>query len=265
MIRCIAFDLDDTLLNDDLMISDENREMIRLAIQQGIKIVPASGRMVQSMLRFANTLNLKSPMIAYNGAVIYDLSLSQISYRRSVELGLALEIIPLFQKAGLHLNVYVDDELFMDHPTSWGEKYASLAGVTPRFVGPLDRFLKEAPHKLLCAAEMAETDRMQALLSERFGDRLQLTRSKPNYLEMLDPGASKGQALQELAGRWGFDRSEVMAIGDAPNDISMITWAGVGVAMRNAVDLLKEKANLIVADNNHNGVAEAIRKVVYAT
>ncbi|HBF39057.1 MAG TPA: hypothetical protein DDW50_17285, partial [Firmicutes bacterium] len=86
--------------------------------------------------------------------------------------------------------------------------------------------------------------------------------SKPTYLEILAPGVSKGKALKEVSESWGFGQDEVMAIGDAPNDISMVEWAGVGVAVGNAVPELKKVATMVVTDHDHDGVAEAIDRMV---
>lgn len=263
MIRCIAIDLDDTLLRSDLMISPEDKAVIRKAVNSGIKVLLASGRMVQSMRPYVRELELDVPVIAYNGAIIQEALSGKILYHRPVPTEEAGRLIPIFREAGIHLNVYINDEVYMDELTDWGRRYVANAGVTPHPVGDLLKYLTEPPHKLLAAGDIEIIDRIQTRLSEEFKERLQFVKSKPNYLEILAPGVSKGRALQELAADWGIKRNEVMAIGDAPNDLEMIAWAGAGVAIGNADPHVKEKAALVVADHDHNGVTEAFERLVF--
>ena len=263
MIRCIAIDLDDTLLRSDLTISPEDKSAIRRAIKEGIKVLLASGRMVQSMRPYVRELGLDVPVIAYNGAIIQEAISGKILYHRPVPPEEARRLVPIFREAGIHLNAYINDELYMDELTEWGQKYAANAGVTPHPVGDLCRYLEEPSHKLLAVGEAERINWIQDRLRNEFGDRLQFVKSKPTYLEILAPGVSKGAALRELATGWGLSRNEVMAIGDAPNDLSMVAWAGAGVAIGNGVPEVKEKAVLVVADHDHNGVAEALDKLVF--
>jgi Cof subfamily protein (haloacid dehalogenase superfamily) len=258
MIRCIAVDLDDTLLDKELNISEANYTAIQKAIQLKIKVLLASGRMVQSMRPYAQKLQLDVPLIAYNGAIIQEAISGKTLYHAPVPRAETLKLIPFFREAGIHLNAYLRDELYMDKLTSWGEKYAANAGVTAYPVGDLVELIQQSPdlpHKMLGVGEAEKIDQIQERLREEFGETLQFIKSKPTYLEILAPGVSKGLALQELATGWGIDRGEVMAIGDA--------WAGVGVAIGNAGEAVKRHADLIVADHNHSGVAEAINKVVF--
>ncbi|HEY8463206.1 MAG TPA: Cof-type HAD-IIB family hydrolase [Bacillota bacterium] len=262
MIRCIALDLDDTLLRSDLTIGAPDREAIRQAMAKGIKVLLASGRMVRSMRPYAEQLGLDVPLIAYNGAVIQEAVSGEILYHVPVPASEALRLIPVFRNKQVHLNVYVHDQLYMDELTVWGEQYAANAGVEPQ-IRDLCRVVTDgAPDKLLAVGESGQLDAVQAELKAEFGPALQFVKSKPIYLEILAPSVSKGQALTVLAQHWGLQPEQVMAVGDAPNDLAMIQWAGVGVAIGNARDEVKQAADLVVADHNHHGVAEAINRVV---
>ncbi len=262
MIRCIAIDLDDTLLRTDLTIAGPDREAISRAVAKGIKVLLASGRMVQSMKPYAEELGLDVPLIAYNGAIVQEAVSGEILYHRPVPRQEALDVLTVFRQSGVHLNVYVNDQLYMDQLTPWGQRYAANARVETH-VADLAELLKEHPsHKLLGVGEVDRIDALQEQLQSQFGDKLYFVKSKPTYLEILAPEVSKGRALQELVAAWGFSREEVMAIGDAPNDLSMITWAGTGVAIGNASEVVKKAADFVVADHDHCGVAEAIRRAV---
>jgi Cof subfamily protein (haloacid dehalogenase superfamily) len=253
-------DLDDTLLRDDLSISAENQNAIQKALDRGIKIVLASGRMVASMHSYAVKLGLDMPLIAYNGAMVQEAVSGETLYHKPVLHEVALQVIPIFQELNFHLNVYLNERLYVKEWDHWSEQYQASAGVKPHPAGDLLGVLTGPPTKMLGIGTMEAIEKMREDLGRRFGSQLDFTRSKPNYLEILAPGVSKSDALQFLASKWGFDHSEVMAIGDAPNDLAMIQWAGTGVAMANAVPLVREHADVIVNDNNHHGVAEAIRK-----
>lgn len=264
MIRCIAMDLDDTLLRDDLSISTENQNAIHQALDRGIKIVLASGRMVASMHSYAVELGIDMPLIAYNGAMVQEAVSGETLYHKPVTREVALQVIPIFQELNFHLNVYLNERLYVKQWDHWSEQYQASAGVTPHPAGDLLNILTGAPTKMLGIGTVTEIEKMRKDLERRFGSQLDYTRSKPNYLEILAPGVSKSDALQFLVKKWGFDRNEVLAIGDAPNDLAMILWAGIGVAMANAVPSVREQADIVVSDNNHHGVAEAIRKFALA-
>ena len=262
MIRCIAMDLDDTLLSDDLSISHTNELAIKEALQRGVKIILASGRMIVSMRPYAQKLKLDLPLISYNGAIISAALSGEIIYSQPIPKELTVQVISIFRQRGVHLNLYQDDKLYIDEVNTWSKKYEVSAGVPAYPVGDLVEFLKDPPPKLLGIGEIEVINQLQSDLQQQFGTQLIFTKSKPTYLEILAAGVSKGRALQFLAEKWGFDRKEVMAIGDAPNDLSMISWAGIGVAIGNANSSVKEQADWVVSDNNHNGVAEAIHRAL---
>lgn len=262
MIRCMASDLDGTLLRDDRTISPENRKAIDQALQQGMKIVLASGRMIQAIRPFFDQLGLDLPVIAYNGAVVQEPLSGKVLAHHPLDQQLAASVVEIFREAGVHLNVYQHDELYMDEQSRWGRDYAAMAVVKPHLVPDLAAVITEPPPKLLGIGELDTINRMQTLLERRFGDALCLTRSNPNYLEIVAPRVSKAAALAELAGKWGIKPGEVMAIGDGLNDLPMLRWAGIGVAVGNAAPEVKAEADWVVEDNNHHGVAEALSRAM---
>jgi Cof subfamily protein (haloacid dehalogenase superfamily) len=265
LIRCIAIDLDDTLLKSDLTVAEADCLAIRRTIAAGVKVLLASGRMARAIRPYAQLLGIDVPLIAYNGALIQTAGSGEVLYHLPVPSRLAALVIPFFQRRGIHLNAYINDQLYMDELTVWGRDYAANSQVEARPVGDLLQILSDgSPHKLLGIGPVARIDAIHAELEGEFGARLELVKSKPYYLEILAPGVSKKNALQELTAGWGLERTEVMAIGDAPNDLTMVEWAGVGVAIGNACDLVKQKADLVVADHDHHGVAEALARLVLA-
>ena len=258
--KLIATDLDDTLLNDQLEVSPENSQALKKAMELGTVVTIATGRMFRSALPIALGLGIRNPIIAYQGALIKDTVSGEVLWHRPVPLDLAHQVLKAGYRANVHMNVYLDDNLFVDDITPEGKGYANLAEVEMTSVGNLLEFLTADPSKILFIAEPSFLDRLKQELQEVFGDSLYITKSKPNYLEFMHREATKKHALQSLADRFGIRREEIMAFGDSYNDLDMLEFAGFGIAMGNGVKEVKETAKYVTANNNEDGVAKAIKK-----
>lgn len=258
--KLIAMDLDDTLLNDSLEVSARNRRALQIAMNAGARVTIATGRMFRSALPIAESIGIEGPIITYQGAFMKDLCTGEILYEKPVPLKFAREILAEGYKAGVHINLYLNDKLYVDSPTPEGLAYAKLAGVELNTVGNLLEFLEGEPTKLLFIAKPEFVDRIQQKMRRIFGENIYITKSKPNYLEFMHPQATKGGALKFLADKWGIQPEEVLAFGDSFNDLDMIKFAGLGVAMGNAPEEIKKRADYVSASNNHDGVAEVIER-----
>lgn len=263
--RLIAIDLDDTLLDRELTIPEEAREAIQAAVRRGIVVTLATGRMYESALPFALSLGLDVPLITYNGALIKT-SISREVYRHiCIPKGLAEEVIRYCQGHGLHVNLYFNDKLYVREASPEALDYQATRGVSLNVVGDLEEFLNRGflngdPTKLLVVADEHILGEHESVLHEMFRGKLSIVRSYPTYLEVVSRGVSKGEALRTLAGRFGIEREEVLAIGDNHNDVDMIEYAGVGVAVGNATAAVISGADYVTAGSCGRGVAEAIRK-----
>jgi Cof subfamily protein (haloacid dehalogenase superfamily) len=260
--RLIAIDLDDTLLTDGLEITPRNREAIRRAGERGVRITFATGRMFRSAVRFAEDLGLDIPLITYQGALIKDSRTGRVHYYQPLSLAYARLIIDRVKRCGYHVNAYLDDELYVEKTTAEAEGYASVAGVDIHQVGDLQRFLKTDPIKVLVISREELLDRLARDLAPVLGENVHVTKSKPNFLEFLHPRATKACGLAALAQNFGLGRKEVVAIGDSFNDLEMIRFAGLGVAMGNAREEVKAAADYVAPGNNEDGVADVIERFV---
>lgn len=260
--RLIATDLDDTLLNDAIEVSAANQAALQKAMNMGVMVTIATGRMFRSALPIAEQLGIRAPIITYQGALVRDTETRETFWERPVPLRLAQRVLEEGYRADLHMNVYIGDRLIVDRITPEGTGYAKLAEVEMNPVGNLLDFLKQDPVKILYIANPDMLDRLNRELQDKFGPALYITKSKPNYLEFMHPEATKKHGLKALAEKYGIRREEIMAFGDSYNDIDMLEFAGMGVAMGNAPDKIKEKADYVTASNNEDGVAEAVRKFV---
>ncbi|HEX2955055.1 MAG TPA: Cof-type HAD-IIB family hydrolase [Bacillota bacterium] len=262
-IRFIAMDLDDTLLTPELTISAENRRAILAAAGHGVKVAIATGRMYQSAKKFAEQFDFDMICLCYNGALIKTSRSGKVLDFNPLKLPAAKRIMTRFMENDLTMNVYFNDQLYQREPTPEGLHYAKMSKVQPVYVGKdLREFLTEAPHKVLGMGDPGKLDKIQPILEKEFAGEVFLTRSKPGYLEALNWGLSKGWALQRLTAKMGISADEVMTIGDAPNDLEMLEWAGVGVAVANAHPDALQAADWVAPDYRENGVAAAIERFV---
>jgi len=258
--KLIAIDLDDTLLRNDLTISDRAKKAIQGAIKKGTLVTFATGRMFCSALPYALELGLDLPLITYQGALVKYADGREV-YHRPIELATAKEVIEFAKPSGLHVNAYIDDELYMAADTHWGRQYAAIAKAPIHYID-LPGELMTDPTKILFIGESDELDIWARKISETFSTAVNVTKSKDTFLEISHPKATKGNALRELVEALHIKREEVIAIGDNMNDLDMIQYAGCGVAVGNAVRALKEAANLVAKSNDDDGVAEIIEQLV---
>jgi Cof subfamily protein (haloacid dehalogenase superfamily) len=261
-IKLIAIDIDDTLITDELIIPQGCKEAINKARRRGVKVVLATGRMPASTIPFAEELGLSEPVICYNGALIQAANDGPPLIHHPVPLELAREIVALGKAEGLHVNIYLDGLMYVAELNEYTEFYSSFTKTKAHPVGDLLAFMDRPPTKILYVCEGSIAEKWQRILAERYQGQLEVFRSKPQYLEFTNIGVSKGAALKELAGLYGLVPDEVMAIGDSFNDISMLEYAGIGVAVANAPAAVRSKADYVTRSNEECGVAEAIQRFV---
>lgn len=263
--KLLAVDLDDTLLNTGLQVPERSRQAILAAREAGVRVTLATGRMFRSALPFARELGMEEYLITYQGALVRHAVTGEVLFHRPVPLELALEVIELVDRYGYHINVYLDDNLYVARHTRESEQYGTFARIPVEAVGDLAAFLKERagqPTKILVIAREQLLDRLAREARPRFGEHLHITKSKPNYLEFSHPLANKGDALAAIARHYGLEREQVIAVGDSYNDIEMIDYAGLGVVVGNARREIKERAGYVCRSNDECGVAEVVEKFI---
>ena len=263
-IRLVAMDLDDTLLRDDWTISPRVVKAIQKAQAQGVKMTIATGRMSISARPYVEQLGLDVPVITYHGAMVQQVLSGDILFRRVIPSSVAAEIVRYVSEQGVYAQVYLKNRVIATELNEWSREYARIASV-PIEAEDLSILLSQEPEgveKILLMGEEADLDQLAPLLRQRYGEKVHITKSKPCFLEMTDYSVNKGVALAALAERLGIAQEDVMAIGDSFNDLEMIKYAGLGVAMGNARSEIKEQADIVTVTNEEDGVAEAIERYV---
>jgi len=260
--KLIAIDIDDTLLNDDIIVTEATKKALKRAIDAGVTVTLATGRMYASAQKIANQIKLNVPIITYQGALVKTLLDGKVLYERSVPADAARKLLAYTKEHNLHLQLYVDDVLYGTEDNAKIQAYSKLVNI-PYVVEPNFELLIDKPnHKMLIIDEPEVLDEHIVVLQELLGDQLHITKSKAHYLEFMHKEGTKGHALQFMAEHIGCTMEQTIGIGDAWNDREMIQVAGLGVAMGNAVPQLKELADYITLSNNEDGVAHVIEKFV---
>lgn len=259
--RLVAIDVDDTLLTEELVVPKAAVEAIAAARKGGVRVVLATGRMYASVRPHALAAGVDGPIIAYNGGLVRALDGETLQHR-PVPLPEALELVALAEEHDLCLNVYVDDRLYVRRMDEHASYYVSIAQVPAHVTPDLRAALTAAPTKVLLVADPPVAEAWRLRLAEAYAGRLSVARSKPRFVEITALGVNKGVALAELAAALAIERAEVMAIGDSLNDLAMLEWAGLSVAVGNAVHEVKAKVDYVTAGNAAEGVTEAFHRFV---
>lgn len=253
--KAIAFDLDDTLLRDDLTISDYTIQTLRSFAAQGVYILPASGRAKLSMKPFVDQMSCASMYISCNGAELWDgrtHALLRHSYFPA-ETGKA--ITAFGKKYHAYTQTYEGECFYYNEESLWAKRYAKSSMLKGVCVGDLEIFIREPRNKILMMDTPEKIAVMLADAQAVFKGRASVTCSKPYFLEFNPPEATKGRALIAAADLLCIQPEDFIAFGDSLNDLSMLRAAGCGILMENGREDLKPFAGGICATNQQDGVA----------
>lgn len=267
-IRLIAIDMDGTLLNEHNLLTANTIATIKTAKTRGIKIVLCSGRPLTGLKAFFPQLGLVDPgdyAITYNGAMVQEADSGKVLLAHTLNYQQFLELTNLANQ--LHVHSHAEDEANMYTPNRDISRYSvreSYLVNMPLFYRQPEEFAADKQFaKVMFIDEPELLAKAKAQIPQNFFDRYYFVNSEPFFLEALNPKASKGNAVADLAAKLNLDLTEVMAIGDQANDLPMIQVAGLGVAMGNAIPEVKAAAQVITATNAEDGVAQAIRQYAF--
>jgi len=265
MPKLVAFDVDGTLVGRDLKISPRVREAIAKMQQAGVAGCLVTGRMYRATLPFARELGFDAPLVCYQGAAVIDPASDEVIAHLALENDVVRDLIATTEVDGMHLQLYRNEEYYCESRNRFSDLYASLAMYDPVIVPSLrETFAYSPATKAVIVANAPDAARYVEKLRALFHERAYITRSLPEFVEVLNAKVDKGDALRVVAARMGAAMSDVVAIGDSWNDAPLLRAAGFGVAMGSAPEELLKIANAVVADVEHDGVAEAIERYVLA-
>lgn len=273
--KMLVTDMDYTLLNREKKISERNREAFGKALTRGIHMVVATGRIYTSARVYAKLLGVSTPIIASNGAIIREAVFNdpedteRTIFRDILNKNSLGEMIRLTHKYGLIGHFFTEDTIYSEQLmnvslryTEWNKYLGEEDQVKIRIVDDLEEALLGQGVDILKAVVVdSDSEKIRGLRKEINATGLvSVSQSMKDNLEVMNTGVTKGNAVRILAQMYGIDREEIIAIGDNENDISMIQYAGLGIAMGNAEETLKAAADYVTCDYMADGVAEAIEK-----
>jgi Cof subfamily protein (haloacid dehalogenase superfamily) len=262
-VRLVALDLDGTLIGEDLVLRPRVREAIEKAQRRGVAVTIVTGRMFAAARPFVQALHVEGPVVCYQGAAIFDATTGATLRETPVAQDITRQVLEWAHVHGVHAQCYADDTLYVDEINRFSRRYTDLARVEPHLVPSLrEAFASRPTIKVVLVDDAERSEQHLAALRELLGERAYLTRSHVDFVEVVDPKVNKGEALAFVAQRYGVGLDATMAVGDAWNDVPLLDAAAIGVAMGSGPPELLARADHVVGDVAHDGVAEAIERYV---
>ena len=261
-IQLVAFDLDGTLMGEDLKICAPVRAAIAEAQAHGIIITLATGRLFASTLPFAKILGIKAPLICYQGGWIQAPGDTEPRHRESLPDAITRSVLALAEAYGWHTVFYADGHPFIRETPYDIDFYDALLGestVEETWDAVLDR---HTPDKILFVAQPDEIPPIAQKLRQHLDGKADVVQSHAHFIEVVPKDVSKAKALAWLANDLGIPREAVMAVGDQENDLAMVRWAGIGVAMGNAISQVQRAAHWIAPPLEQDGAVVALERFV---
>lgn len=264
--KVAVFDLDGTLTNSKKELTERTKSAIAGLQQQGVKIVLASGRPTYGIMPIARALEIGRSggyILSYNGGVIIDYSTGEEIYSQKLKRELIEPLYNITKEEGCVILSYRGEVVVSEHPEDEYVAYEARLNNMP--LSGVDSFVEEFCYdvpKCLAVGEPSRAERLVERLTPIYGEQMSIYRSEPFFVELLPLNIDKAQSLQRLADHLGLTASDMVAFGDGFNDLSMIEWAGCGVAMANAQPSVKERADRVTKSNDEDGVALFIEQEI---
>ncbi|MBC8591464.1 Cof-type HAD-IIB family hydrolase [Wansuia hejianensis] len=266
--KLIAIDMDGTLLNSQNEVSQRTRRAIEAASEKGVYVVLATGRILKSATNYSDDLNLYKPIIASNGALIVDEN-KNILYEKTMDKSIVEKIIELGTKNQIYYHLYSEDSFYS---RVYVEEIAQFYNTKSMAKSEINFKLFKEPREIIEDKDLKifkfifideDSDKLNRFRNElnTLGN-LNICSSWSNNIEVMDREVSKGNSLRYLSKILNIPREQIIAIGDNENDLSMIDYAGLGVAMGNGEEIVKSAADMITSTNDEDGVAKVIEKYI---
>ncbi len=260
----IVLDLDGTLTNRDKVITQKNKEMLMKAQKMGKIVVLASGRPTYGVMPLAEELCLADYggyILSYNGGIIMNCRNREVVFERKLPVEANKRILQVAQDEGVEWLSYQDDFIVTSNPESpYVQLESRINQLRVRKIEDGMSYMDFSVPKILLVDDGDYLALVEGRAKASLGRNFSIYRSEPFFLEILPRGIDKAQCLEQLLGNIGVRRDEMIACGDGYNDLSMIKFAGLGVAMENAVLPVRNAADYVTYSNNDDGVAHVVEK-----
>ena len=269
MYKLVAIDLDGTLVTDEKELTPKTMKAIKEASQKGVKIMISSGRSFYRLEKYIDALDLRKEnqyTICFNGGMIVENTTKEMIYSKNLDAEEVKELIQLGKTLGLPIVIYSRDTHYTEQvPEVMQKNSKNLKGMNLKIVNFNEMNFEEKENYIY---KICFIDKPEIIIEKRkeipkeIMEKYEITSSVPEYIEIVKKGIKKSEAIKVVMDKYDIKQNEVMAIGDGENDVEMLSFAGLGIAMENAMDDVKEFANDVTTSNNHDGVANAIEKYI---
>jgi len=265
--KLLALDVDGTIVGNNMLIPKQNKLAIRAAASCGIHVVLCSGRSYASLRRFVDELELtalNNYAVSFNGCVMHNTYTNEIIRNFKMPTATALQILNQLKQFDVDPVVYWDIYgIYANTNRKYADIYLKTCGATPTFINNYAEITQDAIYKIIALGDNDTLKAVERHFSQQIGNPFNMFFSGHYLFEFCNPIASKGAALSHICSLLGINIEETIAVGDSDNDISMISSAGLGVAMQNANDHVKSFASYVTTNNCINcGVTEVIEKFI---
>ncbi|OON97923.1 MAG: HAD family hydrolase [Epulopiscium sp. Nele67-Bin005] len=265
MYKLIAIDMDGTLLRPDHTISQHTKDTIKKAQAKGVKVVLATGRPLDGVKKYLKELDMitnEDYLVCFNGALAQNIGTEEVLHHITLKGKDLIELHELAQKLGVNIHAFSKDGCITPELTKYAKHESELNDIE---VNVIDYSTIDPEEDIVKIMMTEEGDKLQKAIDqfpEELYEKYTVLRSAPYFVEFLNKNANKGEGVRALAERMNVAQEHIMTFGDAGNDKHMIEYAGMGVAMGNAFEEIKEIANFITKTNSEDGVAFGIEKFV---
>jgi Cof subfamily protein (haloacid dehalogenase superfamily) len=263
MYKLIASDIDGTLLNSKNMLTPKTVEAIKSLKSKGVYFVLCTGRPVQGVYDIYDQLELDSPVITYNGAVVLLSKTGPVIFEKSLTPYDTGFIIKKGEALGTNMAIWCDSRLYTNRFDERSSEYSLISGIDPVIYNHESIIFQKGATKVVFHDTVEKIKNFEKELKPLLSENALCHTSRPYFLEFVNSGVSKSLAMEKLGEHLGIMRDEMIAIGDGFNDLSMIEYAGLGIAMGNAEDEVREKAGFVTHSCDEDGIAYAINKFIH--
>lgn len=269
--KMVVMDMDYTLLPKDKQITKRSREALAKAMEKGVKVVLATGRIYTSARVYAKLIGIHTPIIASNGAIIREEITNDTIYKSILPDEMIKEMVRLCRQEGLYCHLYTMKTVYTEKIANISKSYekwnATLKDeekIDIQVLSDIEEVIQKEKGNILKAVVVDEdSEKIMRIRNEILETgKVSVSQSLKDNLEVMNYGVSKGNSVKILSEIYGIEREEIIAMGDNENDISMIEYAGLGVAMANAEECLIQRADYITDSCEEDGVAKVIEKFI---
>jgi len=262
-VRAVVLDLDGTCLDASQQLHPRIRDSVRRA-GQSVPVIVATGRMYRSALPWARELGIRQPLVCYQGAVVREMpgeaqEMGDVVFAAPLAPAPALRALHIAREHNWQFQAYQDEQLLCDEDRPEARLYERIAQIPITFVDDLEPLLHRGTTKAVCVIEDADEVRLcLQTMSRELATTARVTRSLPEFVEIVDPQVSKARAVDVTLERLSVSLAEAVAVGDAPNDVEMLAAAGFAVAVSTAPQEVLAVADATCSPPERAGVADVL-------